>query len=349
MHTQFLVNLKILVVENDPVQSDLLKEFCQVHGAICVTTKNVTTSIETLENNQFDVALCDIFLNGDGTGFDLYDHIQVMDPDLMTIFITGQYQEDISDKIIQKDAYALIRKPYDLASLGLMLLQAARNTKNNRRNRYVASNLKTKIENIQKEKNKIFINTLYSLSTALEQKDEYTKNHSEKVGELAGKICWEYTYNKTFIEDVITAGKLHDIGKIGLRDEILFKKGPLTDEEFATIKLHPENSYKIVKPVDTIGRISDYVLHHHERWDGNGGYPHNLKEKAIPTGARILTVADTFDALTSSRPYRSAHDREYALGVLVEGSGKQFDPEIVDILYKLIKSGKIDSKDWMSK
>jgi putative two-component system response regulator len=349
MHTQFLVNLRVLVVENEEDQREILNDFCETHGAKCYTSKNVAQSIELIEANQFDVALCDIFLNGDGSGFDLFDHIQRIDPDLTTIFITGQLRDEVTHEIIQKDVYALLTKPYDMTSLGLLLLQAARNTRNNRRNRYVANNLKSKIDVIQKDKNKIFINTLSSLSAALEQKDEYTKDHSEKVGELAGKICWEYTYNKSFIEDVTTAGKLHDIGKIGIRDEILFKRAALTNEEFAIIKLHPANSYRIVKPVDTAGRISEYVLHHHERWDGEGGYPHNLKEKGIPIGARILAVADTFNALTSNRPYRIAKDRDFALNVILEGSGKQFDPEIVEIIYKLIRTGKIDSTEWMNK
>lgn len=349
MHTQFLVNLRVLVVENDEIQRELLKEFCDLHGAKHSTSVNVSQSVELIESNQFDVALCDIFLNGDGSGFDLFDHIQRIDPDLTTIFITGHLRDEVTREIIQKDVYALLTKPYDMTSLGLLLLQAARNTRNNRRNRYVANNLKSKIEIIQKDKNKIFINTLASLSAALEQKDEYTKDHSEKVGELAGKICWEYTYNKSFIADVITAGKLHDIGKIGIRDEILFKREALTAEEYSIIKLHPENSYRIVKPVDIAGKISEFVLHHHERWDGQGGYPHNLKEKGIPIGARILAVADTFDALTSNRPYRIAKDREYALNVILEGRGKQFDPEIVDIIHKLIRTGKIDSTDWMNK
>jgi response regulator RpfG family c-di-GMP phosphodiesterase len=348
-HTQFLVNLKILVVENEEMQQELLMDFTNQHGAKCCVTKNCAQSVESIEANQFDVALVDIFLNGDGSGFDLFDQVQRIDPDLTVIFLTGQMRDDVIQTIIQKEVYALITKPYDFAAMGLLLLQAARNTRNNRRNKYVANNLKAKIEAIQKDKNKIFINTLYSLSAALEQKDEYTKDHSEKVGELAGKICWEYTYNRSFIEDVITAGKLHDIGKIGIRDEILFKRDKLTEEEYAVIKTHPENSYRIVKPVDTAGKISEYVLHHHERWDGNGGYPHNLKEKGIPVGARILAVADTFNALTSNRPYRNAKDREFALNVLLEGRGKQFDPEIVDIMYKLIRTGKIDSKDWMSK
>lgn len=349
MHTEFLVNLKILIVENDDSQADLLCEFCTIHGACCNTSKNVEKSIEFIESNQFDVALCDIFLNGDGTGFDLFDQIQRIDPDLTTIFVTGQLRDEVIHEIIKKNVYALLTKPYDMTSLGLLILQAARNTRNNRRNRYVADNLKSKINTIQRDKNRIFINTLSSLSAALEQKDEYTKDHSEKVGELAGKISWEYTYNKAFIEDVITAGKLHDIGKIGIRDEILFKKGPLTDEEYDIIKGHPENSYRIVKPVDSMGKISEYVLHHHERWDGEGGYPHNLKEKGIPVGSRILAVADTFDALTSIRPYRGAKDRDFALEVIVNGSGKQFDPEIVEIIYKLIRTGKIDSIDWVQK
>lgn len=349
MNIPYLVNLKVLIVENDETQTNLLNTFCETQGAFCDTSKNVSKSIELIESNQYDVALCDIFLNGDGSGFDLFDQIKKIDPDLTTIFITGYMEEVSTEELIKKEAYALLIKPYDWTSLGLLLLQAARSTRNNRRNRYIADNLKNKIDIIQRDKDKTFINTLTSLSAALEQKDEYTRDHSEKVGELAGKIAWEYSYNMKFIEDVVNAGKLHDIGKIGIRDEILFKKGTLTGEEFNLIKQHPQNGYRIVKPVDSTGKISAYVLHHHERWDGKGGYPHNLKENGIPLGARILSVADTYDALTSSRPYRDAKDREFAVNVIMTNKGKQFDPEIADIFYKIVRSGKIDSKDWINR
>lgn len=348
MHTPFLVNLNILVVDNDVEQRELLCDFCHNHGGKYYSSRNVSRAIDLIEYNQFDVALCEIFLNGDGSGFDLLKQIKIIDPDLTVILVTAKTREHLIEKIIQENVYALLMKPYVLFSLGLMLLQASRNTKERRKNSYIARNLKLKIDSVSDEKNKIFINTLSSLSAALDQKDEYTKDHSEEVGKISEKICNIYNGTGEFAKLVSTAGRLHDIGKIGIKDEILLKQGKLTAEEFAIIRTHPENSYKIVKPVDRTGRISEYVLHHHERWDGNG-YPHKLKEKEIPSGSRILAVADAFNALTSNRPYREAKNLDYALDMILKGKGSHFDPDIVDILYELICNGEVTIKDWDKK
>lgn len=339
-HTPVLMNLTVLVVDDDNIQLDLLKTFIDNHGGYCLTAKNLAEAISLVESQQFDVVICDIFLDDGCTGFDFVDEANKIDPELTIILMTGFNTDEFITTIIKKNIYAFLSKPFQLMTLGLLLLQASRNTKNLRRNTHLAENLRTKIAAIQKERDKIFFNTLTSLTNALEQRDEYTKNHSEKVGELSEKICLEYTDDESFIEDVAIAGRLHDIGKIGVKDEILFKKDKLTDEEYELIKKHSELSYKIIKPVDNIGKISEYVLHHHERWNGRG-YPHKLKEKAIPTGARILAVADTFDSLVSNRPYRKAQSIEFALQVLFEGRSIEFDTEFVEILYKIIKTNRL--------
>lgn len=336
-HTPFLMNLTVLVVDDDPTVLDVLKSFIDAHGGYCFCADNFLKAVDYVEAHQFDVAICDICLSHGYTGFDFIDRSSEIDPELTVILTTGYDANEFISTIIKKNIYAFLNKPFQLMTLGLLLLQASRNTRNLRRNTHLAENLRTKIIVIQKERDKIFFNTLTSLTNALEQKDEYTKNHSEMVGELSEKICWEYTDDINFTEDVCVAGKLHDIGKIGIRDDILFKKDKLTDSEYELVKKHSEMSYKIIKPVDVIGKISDYVLHHHERWNGEG-YPHKLKEKAIPLGARILAVADTFNALVSNRPYRKAQDIEYALRVLFDGRSIEFDPEFVEILYKIVKT-----------
>lgn len=181
---------------------------------------------------------------------------------------------------------------------------------------------------------KDFFNALTCLSNALEQKDEYTKNHSEIVSVLCEKLCIELKQPYKFTENVVLAAKLHDMGKIGIKDAILLKTDSLTKEEYDIIKKHPEMSYDIIKPIDYEGSICNYILHHHERWDGKG-YPHKLRGEQIPLGSRIIAVTDTFNALVSTRPYREAKTEEYALKILLEGKGTQFDSEIVDAFFKI--------------
>jgi len=337
LHTPFLMNLTVLIIEDDQTQSDILRSFIEHHSGYCYIASELKQAVLLVETHQFDVAICDICLGNETSGFEFIDEAALIDPELTIVLTTGYDVDQFMKSIIKKNIYAFLKKPFDLVTLGLLLLQASRNTRNLRRNSYISSNLRSKILFVEKERDRIFFNALTSLTNALEQKDEYTKNHSEMVGRLSEKICLEYTDNPDFLEDVVIAGRLHDIGKIGIRDDILFKHDKLTCEEYELIKKHSELSYKIIKPVDNVGKISEYVLHHHERWNGEG-YPHRLKEKEIPTGARILAVADTFNALVSNRPYRKAQDEEYALKILFDGKSIEFDPEFVDILYKLIRT-----------
>lgn len=339
-HSPFLMNLSILVVDDDEIILDALSKYIQVHGGHPYAVRKFSQALRLVETHQFDVALIDVLLNGEGSGFDLMKKCKEIDQDITIILITGKNVEDMMASLISENVYAVIKKPYDPFSLGLLLLQASRNTRDFRRNRYISENLRGKINSIQKDRDKIFFNTLLALSNALEQKDEYTRNHSEMVGDIAEKIAIEYSTEESYIEDVAIAGRLHDLGKIGIRDDILFKKDALTREEYDDIKKHPEMSYKIIKPVDSNGVISSFVLHHHERWNGEG-YPHHLKGKSIPSGSRILAVADTFNALTSNRPYRQAQDYAFALQVLQEGSNVLFDPEIVEIFNRLVRTGRI--------
>ena len=131
------------------------------------------------------------------------------------------------------------------------------------------------------------------------------------------------------VELIETAGKLHDIGKIGIPEEILNKPGRLTDEEFGVIKEHPEIGEQILKPLDFLAETWPIVRHHHERWDGKG-YPDGLSADAIPRSAAILSIVDSYDAMTSTRPYREGMPKERALEILRDGAGVQWDPALVE-------------------
>ncbi|WP_449620410.1 HD-GYP domain-containing protein [Robertmurraya sp. Marseille-Q9965] len=177
-----------------------------------------------------------------------------------------------------------------------------------------------------------------ALANALDSRDPYTRHHSENVSKYAVEIAQEMELSAELCDIIRIGGLLHDIGKIGIPEHILTKKGKLTEEEYNIIKTHPNIGYKIIKHITNFSEngVLDIVLYHHERYDGSG-YPNGLKGKEIPLLARIVAVADTFDAMVSQRVYREKLDLNSTLGEIVQNKGTQFDPEIVDIFLRVVE------------
>lgn len=174
-----------------------------------------------------------------------------------------------------------------------------------------------------------YINTITTLALLIDARDSYTKRHSENVTRYAVEICKALRFTSAQVELVRRAGLLHDIGKIGIRDSVLLKPGKLNDEEFGIIKTHAPRGAEIVATLPALREIALLVRHHHERYDGKG-YPDGKKGEEIEMGARILAVADTFDAMTTDRPYRKAMTLAETRAELSRCKGGQFDPAIVD-------------------
>ncbi len=172
------------------------------------------------------------------------------------------------------------------------------------------------------------VNTLKSLVMSIEARDSYTKQHSERVTAYALEIAEIMNLTEDEKDAIRFGGYLHDIGKIGVRDTVLLKPGKLSEEEKAEIRLHPVIGGNIIKPIKFLPKERELVLYHHERFDGKG-YPEGLEGERIPRIARILAVADTYDAMTSSRPYRTAKTHEFAIDELKRCSNTQFDGEVV--------------------
>jgi HD-GYP domain-containing protein (c-di-GMP phosphodiesterase class II) len=178
------------------------------------------------------------------------------------------------------------------------------------------------------QSNQLFIGTLHAMSSAIDARDKYTQGHSERVARLSFELARLYGLSDEACQEIYLAGILHDIGKIGIPDRVLLKDGPLDDAEYAIIKKHPEIGYRIVERLGQLQFVLPGILYHHERWDGRG-YPHQLQGNSIPLMARIMAVADAFDAMTSTRPYRSAMSLEKAHGIIRRGAGEQWDAEVV--------------------
>jgi HD-GYP domain-containing protein (c-di-GMP phosphodiesterase class II) len=213
-----------------------------------------------------------------------------------------------------------------------------------------------------------YFSIIRALTSAIEAKDEYTRGHSVLVSKYSASIASAMGLSPSIIESIQIAGILHDLGKIGVPEEILVKKGKLTDSEYGIVKTHPDIALKILGPVefphfvseehlpeappeltlnlfegaDLSSEVKLMIYHHHEKYAG-GGYPRGIKGEEIPLGARILSVADTFEALTADRPYRKAFPTSEAIKVLRQISGEQLDPKIVDVFIKVIDDKGLDN------
>ncbi|RMH29864.1 MAG: HD-GYP domain-containing protein [Planctomycetota bacterium] len=192
------------------------------------------------------------------------------------------------------------------------------------------------LENVglYEEQRQTFLGTIRAMSGALDAKDRYTRGHSDRVAHLSEGIARSLGFDEDEAKRVHLAGILHDIGKIGVPESVLCKPGRLTDEEFGKIKLHPEIGHEILKGIPSLRDVLPGVLHHHERYDGRG-YPHGLAGEDIPLLARIIGVADTFDAMSSNRAYHSKMPREVVLAEIRKCSGSQFDPRVAEAFLTL--------------
>jgi len=188
---------------------------------------------------------------------------------------------------------------------------------------------------------KVYLDTIRALAAAIDAKDPYTKGHSERVAKIAVVLATELNLSDREIENIEYTALLHDIGKIGIDDRILGKSSKLSNEEFKKIKEHPIVGAKIIEPVDFLKNSYEVIYHHHERYDGDG-YPDGLKEKDIPLCARIITVADAYDAMGSDRPYRKKLNKDKIMQELKDQSGKQFDSEIVKALISIINKERVE-------
>ena len=194
--------------------------------------------------------------------------------------------------------------------------------------------LTTSKTQILQDLSELFYKTIKSIAQALDAKDQYTHGHSMRVTLYSLALAKTLDLSDELLEEIETAGLLHDIGKIAIPEKILLKPGKLTDEEYEIIKTHPELGEKLVEGIEKLSIISTWLKSHHERYDGKG-YPEGLKGEDIPISARIIAIADTYDAMTSSRAYRAALPHEEAMAEISRCGGSQFDPKLSELFQSI--------------
>lgn len=318
----------VLIVEDELAIQDILAWRLAEEGYSCEAVTTGKEALVRLEKGPgFDLVITDIRMPG-MSGVDLLKRIRFMDPDLAVIMVTAVSDVNIAIETLKLGASDYITKPFNLEELCIAVERALEKRNLVLHNREYQHNLEEKVAEQTQEMRSIYLDAVKSLVSALEAKDKYTEGHSRRVTRYAVEIGKRMRLEPMLRNKIYLAGLLHDIGKIGVRESVLNKPSILTAEEFAHIYGHPDISARILEPILRDRAVLGFVRHHHESWDGSGR-PDGLSMNLIPIGARILSVADAFDAMTSDRPYRNALTVPWAVSEIKRFSGTQFDPEVV--------------------
>jgi len=321
----------IMVVDDSPTILKIVEEGLAQSGFQVVTAKNGKEALKRIRSKRPDLIISDIDMP-EMNGFVFCETVH-SDPDLKSIpFVVMSANSDRAHmkRMLQYGAEAYMTKPFNIDQLVILVEKLLSD--------HFLLLLKEK-ERLDAEQS-LIIASIGSLISALEARDSYTRGHSESVATIVSGMAALMGATREEIDRMTIGGKLHDIGKIGVRDSVLLKPGALTDEEFAEIQEHPLIGATILESIPSLSDIVSVVLCHHERMDGKG-YPNGLKGESIPQSARMTAVADTYNALTSDRPYRKGMPQEKALQIITDIKGSQLCPESVDIFFKWITSDDV--------
>jgi response regulator RpfG family c-di-GMP phosphodiesterase/signal transduction histidine kinase len=282
-----------------------------------------------------DLILCDVMMPGmDGHSFCKAIKSDESTKHIPIILVTARTGAEMLAEGIKAGADDYISKPFDSTELKARIRALLRIRQMESELALANKNLRMRTSDLVEQQRSLFLSTVKSLASAIDAKDEYTRHHSTRVTEFSLKIAAKMGFSEKEISDLELASILHDVGKIAVPESILNKPGKLTPEEFTLIKEHPVRGESILSPVVELKEIARVVRAHHERYDGTG-YPDRLKGHEIPLGARIMAIADTYDSITSERPYRKAASHRYAVKEIIACSGAQFDPEVVQTFLEI--------------
>ena len=344
-----LKETNILILDDEKTVQRMLGRLLSSHGYSYSVASDTKEGRSIMEMQDIDLILCDVNLQGE-SGMDFIKYISGTCSDTAIIMVTGQDDALLAEAAMDMGAYGYIIKPFRPNEMMINISNALRRRNLEIQNRINVSNMEQIIDARTQELqmalerlNKITEGIIHVISLTVETRDPYTAGHQQRVADLARAISIEMGLNNEHVEAIRLAGLIHDLGKIAVPSEILAKPGRLTDIEFNLIKTHPQAGYDILRDIDFPWPLSKIVLQHHERLDGSG-YPKGLSGRdGILLEARILAVADVFEAMASHRPYRPALGKETALKEIIRGKGNLYDPEAVDACVKVISSGKFNT------
>ena len=313
---------KILVVDDEPSIVDVLTRFLSREGYEVVTAANGLQALERVSQEQPDLILLDVTMP-EMDGFTVCQRLKEDENTALIpiTMLTGLDDREHRTRGIEAGADDFLTKPFEQSILRARFRSQLR--------------LKRLTDQLEHTEGVIFM-----LAAAVEAKDAYTEGHLRRLRTYSEHLALAYGLSPAEVRAVRYGGVLHDIGKIGVDEAIIRKPGPLTPEETAQMRRHPEIGAQIISQMRFARDVAPIISGHHEYWDGSG-YPLGLKGEEIPIGARIITIVDAYDAMTTDRPYRAALSDEEAIRRLQAGRGTQFDPDLLEVFLELIKTGKL--------
>ncbi|HYU32067.1 MAG TPA: HD domain-containing phosphohydrolase [Thermoanaerobaculia bacterium] len=334
----------ILVVDDEPGVRRLLQIFLTGARHECRTAKDGAEALSIVaEEPRPVVVLSDVEMPG-MSGLELLERLKVLDPHMQVIMVSGVQSLDIVRKCLVAGAYDYIIKPFEQEDLLNTVERAIERGRLIRQNEEYRRHLERMVEEQTVEIRQTRDMALLTLAKLAESRDAVTGQHLERMAaysrrlaaELAQGGPYQSQISDEFVEDLFKSSPLHDIGKVGIPDAILCKPGPLDDAELAIMRTHPLIGGDTLRQVIDLYSARTFLTmgmeiayYHHERWDGRG-YPWRVAGELIPLPARIVALADAYDAITSERPYKPAYDHQEAVRRIIAGRGNHFDPVIVD-------------------
>ncbi|GLI36546.1 response regulator [Geobacter hydrogenophilus] len=330
----------ILTVDDEEMIRDLMVTALSREGYRCFQAGSAEEARSVLQNNRIDLAILDIMMPG-LSGDDFLKELKVLSPETVVLMVTALSDTETAMKCIHLGAYDYILKPFDIDRVLLTIHNALEKQRLLTENREYQATLEKKVDEqtrqirmAMEDLNLAYNHTLTALVRALDAREKETGSHSERVMTYTLLLGEAMGVPEQDLSVMARGALLHDIGKVGISDNILLKPAKLDEREWMEMMRHPQLGYEILSGIKFLKGPAEMVLAHHERFDGSG-YPKGLSRSGIPLGARIFSLVDTLDAMTSNRPYRKALPFESVTSEVKRCRGTQFDPEIVDIFLSI--------------
>jgi cyclic di-GMP phosphodiesterase len=333
--------VSLLVVDDENALRSALVRYLTQQGFMVYGAGSAAEAIAAVRTHRISAVLLDVRMP-DKSGVDTVPDLLEADADLAIVMLTAVNDATTASLCLQRGALDYLTKPIDLGDLDRAIRAALRKRDRILEEQKIQHWLKEEVAarsaEVRRERAKLerlSIATLEALVNALEAKDVFSRGHSSRVADLAALVAAEMGAGDDEVETIRAAGRLHDIGKIGINESILNKEGPLSPDEYAHVKAHVTIGSQILAPLGHLGEVIPFVRHHHEQWDGHG-YPDGLAGEAIPLGARILCAAEIYDALTTARPYQEKMNPDEAASRMGQLAGRVLDPRVLSALNAVV-------------